>query len=220
VRELNHQSVGGAAPLSSFLWRAARLNHRIRFTCRHRPETVLMQASRFFRGPGRRILAPICAAILALGLTACGSLFGGHSKAASATEASGSDGLSLFGSGPNAAPAKVASGIGVGVNSYLWHASLDTLSFMPLASADPFGGVIITDWYAPPTAANERFKVTVYILARTLRADALKVSVFRQQQDAKGNWVDAALDPETPAKLENAILTRARQMRLSTPSSQ
>ena len=68
----------------------------------------------------------------------------------------------------------------LGVNSYLWHASLDTLSFMPLASADPFGGVIITDWYSAPDAPNERLKVTIYILDRSLRADGLKIAVFRQ----------------------------------------
>jgi hypothetical protein len=151
---------------------------------------------------------------LALSLTACGHLFGGKKQ----TETNSSQGITMFGGGVNAKPAKVAgSGIGVGVNSFLWHASLDTLSFMPLASADPFGGVIITDWYSPPSTANERFKVTVYILDKRLRADALKVSVFRQQQDSKGTWSDASLDPETPGKIENSILTRARQLRISTP---
>ena len=72
----------------------------------------------------------------------------------------------------------------LGVNSYLWHASLDTLSFMPLASADPFGGVIITDWYSAQNAPDERLKVTVYILDRHLRADGLKVAVFRQTRTA------------------------------------
>jgi hypothetical protein len=71
---------------------------------------------------------------------------------------------------------------GIGVNSFLWRASLDTLNFMPLASADPFGGVIITDWYSDPTTPNERFKATVYILDTRLRADALNVSIFRQTQ--------------------------------------
>ena len=151
---------------------------------------------------------------LALNLGACGFLFGGHKKVAT----NSSQGITMFGGGVNGQPAKVAgSGIGVGVNSFLWHASLDTLSFMPLASADPFGGVIITDWYSPPQSATERFKVSVYILDKRLRADALKVSVFRQQQDNKGVWSDAALDPETPGKIENSILTRARQLRISTP---
>ncbi|HVK79942.1 MAG TPA: DUF3576 domain-containing protein [Verrucomicrobiae bacterium] len=102
---------------------------------------------------------------------------------------------------------------GIGVNSFLWRASLDTLNFMPLASADPFGGVIITDWYSDPTTPNERFKATVYILDTRLRADALNVSIFRQQQQG-GAWVDATVDPDTEIQIENAILTRARQLRL------
>ena len=79
----------------------------------------------------------------------------------------------------------------LGVNSFLWHASLDTLAFMPLASADPFGGVIITDWYSAPDDQNERMKVTVYILDRRLRADGIKIAVFRQTK-AGAAWVDAS----------------------------
>jgi hypothetical protein len=105
---------------------------------------------------------------------------------------------------------------GVAVNSYLWRASLDTVSFMPLASADPFGGVIITDWYSPPDAPNERLKVNVFILGRELRADGVRASVFRQRRDPGGQWVDAPVDQATGTDIENAILTRARQMRLST----
>jgi hypothetical protein len=107
------------------------------------------------------------------------------------------------------------SGPGIGVNSFLWRASLDTMSFMPLASADPFGGVIITDWYSPPEVSAERFKVTVYILGRELRADGLRASVFRQTQDAAGAWVDSGVEPQTGAELENAILVRARQLRIA-----
>src|ERR1700678_2024693 len=103
----------------------------------------------------------------------------------------------------------------LGVNSYLWHASLDTLSFMPLASADPFGGVIITDWYVAPNAPNERLKVTIYILDRNLRADGLKVVVFRQTRNGAA-WTDASPSPDTAHKLEDAILTRARELRLAT----
>ena len=103
----------------------------------------------------------------------------------------------------------------LGVNSFLWHASLDTLSFMPLASADPFGGVIITNWYTAPDNPNERMKVTVYILSRTLRADGLKVAVFRQTRTATG-WADAQVNPDTANKLEDAILTRARELRLAS----
>lgn len=106
----------------------------------------------------------------------------------------------------------------LGVNSYLWHASLDTLAFMPLHSADPFGGVIITDWYSAPESPNERIKVTVYILDRRLRADGIKLAVFRQIQ-ANGNWQDAAVNPDTATKLEDAILTRARELRLAAGGS-
>jgi hypothetical protein len=100
------------------------------------------------------------------------------------------------------------------VNSYLWRASLDTMSFLPLNTADPFGGVIITDWYSPPETPTERFKVTVYILDRELRADGLRVAVFRQVREGEGAWVEAKVDDRTARDLENAILKRARQMRI------
>ncbi len=108
--------------------------------------------------------------------------------------------------------------ITLGVNSYLWHASLDTLAFMPLASADPFGGVIITDWYSAPDDSNERMKVTVYILDRRLRADGLKIAVFRQTKSGDV-WVDAAVNPDMSVRLEDAILTRARELRLASEGS-
>ena len=107
------------------------------------------------------------------------------------------------------------SGGGIGVNGYLWRASLDTLSFMPLTSADPFGGVIITDWYTPPESPGERFKVTVYILDRRLRADGLRVSAFKQNLDTTNNWVPVELTPKTITNLENAILVRARELRIA-----
>ena len=112
----------------------------------------------------------------------------------------------------------ISSGTGartLGVNSYLWHATLDTLSFIPLASADPFGGVVITDWYSASQVPNERMKVTVYILDRNLRADGLKVAVFRQVKGADG-WADAQVASDTSTKLEDAILTRARELRLAS----
>ena len=107
-------------------------------------------------------------------------------------------------------------GAAIPVNSYLWRASLDTLSFMPLASADPFGGVIITDWYTPPESANERFKMTVYILTRELRADGLRVAVFRQLSNGNGAWLDAEVNSATRVGLEDAILTRARELRMAS----
>jgi uncharacterized protein DUF3576 len=107
----------------------------------------------------------------------------------------------------------------LGVNSYLWHATLDTLSFLPLASADPFGGVIITEWYSAPESPSERMKVTIYILDRRLRADGLKIAVFRQTKAADG-WADAQVNPDTAIKLEDAILTRARELRLASEPPQ
>lgn len=109
---------------------------------------------------------------------------------------------------------KEADGVGITVNAYLWRASLDTLSFMPLASADPFGGTILTDWYSPPETKNERIKVNAMILSRELRTDALKVSVFRQINTG-GGWKDAQVSPKTVNDLEDAILTRARQLKVA-----
>jgi hypothetical protein len=136
-------------------------------------------------------------------------------EAESSNSLFGASGLTgLFGGGSKKDAPGGAQGIGV--NTYLWRASLDTVSFMPLASADPFGGVIITDWYTPPETPNERFKLNVYILDRQLRADGIKASVFRQSHAADGRWVDMTVDPKTATDLENALLTRARQLRVNT----
>ncbi len=116
--------------------------------------------------------------------------------------------------GSRPAPASAPTA-GMGVNSYLWRATLDTLAFMPLASADPFGGTVITDWYVNPEKTDERFKVTVYILDTRLRADGLNVTVFKQNKDAAGSWIDGPVAAQTDIDIENAILTRARQLRLS-----
>ncbi|MCJ2184300.1 DUF3576 domain-containing protein [Novosphingobium sp. 1949] len=112
------------------------------------------------------------------------------------------------------APSQTTS---IGVNSYLWRASLDTLSFMPLLESDSKGGVIITDWYVNPDKTSERMKVSVMILDQDLRADALRVSAARQVlQD--GQWQPAPVEAATVQKLENVILTRARDLRReSTP---
>ncbi|MEP6342705.1 MAG: DUF3576 domain-containing protein [Maricaulaceae bacterium] len=103
----------------------------------------------------------------------------------------------------------------MGVNSFLWRASLETLEFMPLEQVDPFGGVILTDWYASPEAPDERFKANVYILDANLRADALKTSIFKQVRNGN-NWTDAPTDADTARQIENAILTRARELFIST----
>jgi hypothetical protein len=115
----------------------------------------------------------------------------------------------LFGLGSEPKP----EGPTLGVNAFLWRATLDTVSIWPIASADPYGGVVLTDWYAPPTTPSERFKLNVYILDRALRADGVRVSVFRQVRTTGGEWQEASVQPETAARLEEAILMRARQMR-------
>jgi hypothetical protein len=110
---------------------------------------------------------------------------------------------------------KADEGGALGVNAYLWRGALDTLSFMPLASADPFGGVIITDWYEPPAAGGERFKATAYILGRQLRADGVRVTIFRQVLQS-GRWVDAPVSQATVGEIENKVLSRARELRAQT----
>jgi len=152
----------------------------------------------FVRGNRMRGFVIVAAALSAVSLSACGSVpnpFGG------------SKGAKVRASSDNAAA--------IGVNGYLWRATLDTLAFMPLASADPYGGVIVTDWYTNPEKPDERFKCTVYILDSRLRADGLNVAVFKQQRDASGNWVDQPTAGQTETDIENSILTRARQLRLS-----
>jgi len=104
----------------------------------------------------------------------------------------------------------------IGVNGFLWRASLETLSFMPLESADPYGGVIITGWHSDAAAPHERFKATVYILDSRLRADGLKVAVFKQIQDSTGQWLSGSVDPDTEIQIENSILSRARELKIRT----
>jgi hypothetical protein len=107
------------------------------------------------------------------------------------------------------APARVTT---IAVNSYLWRAAVDTVSFAPLLQANPNSGVIITDWYTNPKAPGERVKLTVAVLDPDLRADALRVSAARQIQ-SNGGWVDAPVSAATVQKLEDIILTRARDLR-------
>jgi len=107
------------------------------------------------------------------------------------------------------APSKMTS---IGVNAYLWRAAIDTLSFAPLLQADSSGGVIVTDWYASPQSPGERIKLTVSILDQDLRADALRVAASRQINQ-NGTWVDAPVAAATVQKLEDIILTRARDLR-------
>jgi len=145
------------------------------------------------------LISSVMASVL---LTGCGTFGIGKSKARSDAQA-----------------VSKAQAPNMGVNSFLWRASLETLNLMPLAQVDPFGGVIVTDWYASAEAPNERFKANVYILDTNLRADALKTSIFKQTRSA-GGWADASVDADTARQIENAILTRARQLYIATVDSQ
>ena len=152
-----------------------------------------MIASFTTRGPLSRQLLRVAgtaglAVVLAAGLTACG-----HKDRPKA----------------DLAASKVTT---IGVNSYLWRASLDALSFMPLLQTDSNGGVIVTDWYANPRNPGERMKVTVTILDQDLRADALRVAASRQVAQ-NGTWVDAPVQAATVQRLEDIILTKARDLR-------
>jgi hypothetical protein len=129
------------------------------------------------------------------------------------TTVGGQGGLFSFGNNKNQGSG--GGGPGIGVNAFLWRGALDTLSFLPLSSADPFGGVIITDWYSPADASGERFKATAYIMGRELRSDAIRVTVFRQVNQG-GRWVDAPVDPVVQADIENKVLDRARRLRAQT----
>jgi hypothetical protein len=100
----------------------------------------------------------------------------------------------------------------IGVNSWLWQASLYTIQFMPLATIDSAGGVIVTDWYQNPERPNERMKVQILILDAALRADALQVSATRQTLQG-GQWVQAPVRAGTVQRLEEIILERARNLR-------
>jgi hypothetical protein len=155
----------------------------------------------------RSLSLPVLA-LSALALAACSSSRGAD------PENGGRSGLRLPSITGNSSSDQRPAGIGV--NSFLWRASLDTISFMPLDEVDPFGGVIVTDWYANPELPTERFQVTVYILDTRLRGDALSVRVFRQERSESGEWVDATVAAQTAIDIENAILTRARQLRIST----
>lgn len=106
------------------------------------------------------------------------------------------------------------------VNKHLWRATLDTLEFLPLSSTDPYGGVIVSDWGSSAEAPNERFKVTTYITSAVLKPQSLKVVVNKQTRAEDGTWVAAPVSEDTPRKLEDAILTRARQLRTAEARSE
>ncbi len=161
--------------------------------------------------------------IAVLGLAACGSAKlrpvaddeyqDYRTKGGEQGKLFGDQGLAIgIGKGAGNNGGQSDSGGALGVNAYLWRGALDTLAFMPLASADPFGGVIITDWYQPPAGSGERFKATAYILGRQLRADGIRISLFRQVAQG-GQWVDAPISATTTSEIENKVLARARELR-------
>lgn len=163
--------------------------------------------------------------VSALALTACNGIKGGEAKYPTGADRSATGGDNIYGKpqgifgkeglfGGSRSSDNSRGDNGINVNSYLWRASLDTVSFMPLASADPFGGTIITDWYTDPSNSNERTKLNVFIMGRELKADGVKVKAFRQTLKG-GQWRDATVSADTERKLEDAILTRARQIRVA-----
>lgn len=169
------------------------------------------------------LISTLLLAGAALGLSSCGGIKteakypSGHDRTVTGGDIYGKrqsilgeDGLKIFGGKEKAG----AGEGGIGVNSFLWRATLDTVSFMPLASADPFGGVILTDWYTDPNSPNERVKINAFIMGRELKADGIRVRTFRQEIKG-GAWRDAAVSEETSRKLEDSILTRARQLRIT-----
>ena len=178
--------------------------------------------------PAARLFPVVLTAVLAL--AACSSdglkpnttpanfqgLGSGSPGDATATRLGGEDSGTIFGIGKGSRDQGSAGGggmgTGLGVNAFLWRGALDTIAFMPLASADPFGGVIITDWYTPPGTSGERFKATIYILSRDLRSDGVRVNIFRQVLQG-GQWIDSTVSETTVGDIENKVLARARRMR-------
>jgi hypothetical protein len=170
-----------------------------------------MAFERAVRQPARWATGVLAIVLCAAGLAGCGGNRNAGPKVFMSQEAD-EGGFRLFRRAPGTTNTPNAGGIGV--NAYLWRASLDTLSFMPLASADPYGGIIMTDWYSNPEKPDERFKATVYILDTRLRADGVNVALHKQTRET-GEWRDAVAGGDTEEALENAILTRARQLRNS-----
>lgn len=163
----------------------------------------------------------LAAGFVALTLTACGSdpekpqptadIPPPPAPANAQASGSSSGMLGWFGGGSGG---KADERKGVAVNAYLWRASLDALSFMPMEQTDPFGGVIKTGWYVPPSTPNERLKVSVFILDSRLRAEAVRVSIFKEAKKPSGEWAEATVDPDTVTKLENVILDKARALKI------
>ena len=155
-------------------------------------------------------------AVLAVSVAGCGGGRGGISPndtVGDVQNRSGSSGLSLPLPGGGS---RQDIPDGLGVNAFLWSATLDTIEVMPLEAADPYSGLITTEWYANPEAPNERFKLSVRILDTRLRADGLKATLYRQVYDEARGWIDGSVDEASALQIENSILTRAQQLRINT----
>lgn len=131
----------------------------------------------------------------------------------------GGDGITLFSTSRRDDGEDAGAGGGIGVNAFIWQATLDTIDFMPLSSADPFGGLIITEWYQSVDAPGERLKLHVQIRDSSLRADTVRVSVFRQVRSDEGDWLNAEVEETTARSLEDNILTRARELRIASAAA-
>ncbi len=103
----------------------------------------------------------------------------------------------------------------IGVNGYLWQATIDTLHFMPMRSMDAASGVIVSDWFIAPDNTKERVQVTVSFTSESLRSDGVRVHIVRQE-NMDGSWVTMPVQARTELEIEEAILTQARQLRVDT----
>ncbi len=159
------------------------------------------------------------AALTAAGLALAGCGDSGSTRSYSGTLNHPGGPVSTEANKPTGARADFAQGpdsgraASVRVNRHAWRASLDAVAFMPLAASDPYGGAIATDWYASQRNPNERLKVNILVGGPELRADSVKVTVFRQERRGGRDWATVPVDPSTAQAMENAILQRARELR-------
>lgn len=128
----------------------------------------------------------------------------------------GNGGFVLFDSKANKTTTEAAFSSTANANPFLWRAALETIDFMPLIQTDPVGGVILTDWYSPPSTSTERFKLNVFVLGSELRADGVRVTAFRQVRSETGQWVDAKVREGTASEVEDSILAKARELRVAS----
>jgi len=162
-----------------------------------------------------RILSVV---LLTLLLVACDGLNGKNEEVISAEDQlkRGMKGGKLFGNidllGGKSEEQNIKQGIAV--NSFVWQATLDVLSFLPLTSADPFGGIIITDWYSEEGYQDERFKVNAFVMGGELKSESIKLSLFKQKKGPSGEWLVVSPEKDSASRLEDSILTRARQLRI------